>query len=197
MQSRRGSSESLEWFGCDATEQRRSRRETHCHRLTRSLVLAPVACVLLPSRLALMEDDILSVFSYEEEEGSTPDKFSLTALTSEANRLFFPAKCSLTKIGEGGYHKVSLVSFCIKHFVSCYAQIYDVKGSDGEEFNAVARVASPAFPKDKLESEVSSFAIESATFCYRHFQGSDDEISCRKNIHTYPNRDILELRCFQ
>ncbi|KLO04574.1 hypothetical protein SCHPADRAFT_840467 [Schizopora paradoxa] len=86
-----------------------------------------------------MEDDVVSVFSYDEEEGCIPDQFSLTALRAEADRIFYPRKCSLQKFEEGGYHKV-----------------YDIKTSDGEDMGVVARVACPAFPKDKMDSEVAT-----------------------------------------
>ncbi|KLO06344.1 hypothetical protein SCHPADRAFT_838187 [Schizopora paradoxa] len=86
-----------------------------------------------------MTDDLLSVFDYDEEEGTVTDKFNLTSLISEANRILSPKKCLLTKLEEGGYHKV-----------------YDVRTSDGEDTGIVARVACPAFPKDKMESEVAT-----------------------------------------
>ncbi|KLO06342.1 hypothetical protein SCHPADRAFT_895524 [Schizopora paradoxa] len=86
-----------------------------------------------------MTDDLLSVFDYDEEEGTVPDRFNLTALISEANRIFSPKRCFPTKIGEGGFHKV-----------------YDIKTIEGEDMGVVARVACPAFPKDKMESEVAT-----------------------------------------
>ncbi len=55
-----------------------------------------------------LEDDIISVFTYDDSdsEGAIPEPFNLTALTSVANRLFSPKKCALEKIAEGGFHKV-------------------------------------------------------------------------------------------
>ncbi|KLO10052.1 hypothetical protein SCHPADRAFT_907227 [Schizopora paradoxa] len=91
----------------------------------------------------MQDDDVLSVFRYDQdgdpEEEVCRTSYSLSALTLEANKLFSPQKCVLFKIGEGGFHKV-----------------YDVKTSEGEETGFVARVANPAFPKDKLESEVAT-----------------------------------------
>lgn len=55
------------------------------------------------------DDDTRSVFDYDEEDGVKPVSFSLTALTSVANRLFSPTKCTLEKLAEGGYHKVRLI----------------------------------------------------------------------------------------
>ncbi len=53
-----------------------------------------------------MDDDVISIFTYENKEGATPAPFNLTTLISVADRLFFPKKCALEKIAEGGFHKV-------------------------------------------------------------------------------------------
>ncbi|KAG2066529.1 hypothetical protein BDR04DRAFT_1081817 [Suillus decipiens] len=82
------------------------------------------------------DDDRMSTFSYDGD--GEPDSFNLTELQSIID-LHFLTSCKLEKMAEGGYHKV-----------------YDILGSDGASLNAVVRVASPAFPKDKLESEVAT-----------------------------------------
>jgi hypothetical protein len=83
-----------------------------------------------------MDDDRLSTFSYDGD--GQPDSFSLAELQSAVD-LCFLTSCKLEKLAEGGYHK-----------------IYDILRSDGTPLDAVVRVASPAFPKDKLESEVAT-----------------------------------------
>ncbi|KAG2154085.1 hypothetical protein DEU56DRAFT_772851 [Suillus clintonianus] len=80
--------------------------------------------------------DRMSTFSYNGE--GEPDSFSLTQLRSVVDR-YFLTSCKLEKLAEGGYHKV-----------------YDILRLDGAPLDAVVRVASPAFPKDKLESEVAT-----------------------------------------
>jgi hypothetical protein len=82
------------------------------------------------------DDDRMSTFSYDGD--GKPDSFSLAELQSVVD-LYFLTSCKLEKLAEGGYHKV-----------------YDILRSDGSPFDAVVRVASPAFPKDKLESEVAT-----------------------------------------
>ncbi|KAG1847194.1 hypothetical protein DFJ58DRAFT_798363 [Suillus subalutaceus] len=80
--------------------------------------------------------DRMSTFSYDGD--GEPDSFSLAELQSVVD-LYFLTSCKLEKLAEGGYHKV-----------------YDILRLDGTPFEAVVRVASPAFPKDKLESEVAT-----------------------------------------
>lgn len=57
-----------------------------------------------------MEDDIISLFEYEDSEGATPDPFNLTALTSVASKLFSPKICVLKKLSQGGFHKVRMLA---------------------------------------------------------------------------------------
>ncbi|KAJ7879553.1 hypothetical protein B0H14DRAFT_1605122 [Mycena olivaceomarginata] len=83
---------------------------------------------------AFPETDQCSEFSYDSDEDVPSDSFSLTAL-EEAVSKCISRKCNLIKLAEGGYHK-----------------IYDIC-SDDEPVNIVVRVAAPAFPKDKVESE--------------------------------------------
>lgn len=83
----------------------------------------------------MAEDDTVSTFSYDGE--ADPDTFSLYQLGVAVNSHFGKA-CNLKKLAEGGYHKV-----------------YDVHQEDGTSLGVV-RVAAPAFPKDKLESEVAT-----------------------------------------
>ncbi|KIK00510.1 hypothetical protein K443DRAFT_665055 [Laccaria amethystina LaAM-08-1] len=78
-------------------------------------------------------DDASSTFSYDGE--GVPDTFSLCELRSVVNS-HFNAICTIEKLAAGGYHKV-----------------YDIFKDDGTSIGIV-RVAAPAFPKDKLESEV-------------------------------------------
>lgn len=95
--------------------------------------------------------DKLSVFEYEDGE---PDSFNLDALSRVVER-HFGIPCTLVKIAEGGFHKVSSQETFFKLLSNSGSWVYDVIG-EGEELNAVARVASPAFPVDKMESEVFS-----------------------------------------
>ncbi|KAG2354580.1 hypothetical protein BDR07DRAFT_1305561, partial [Suillus spraguei] len=81
-------------------------------------------------------DDRTSSFSYDGDGES--DSFNLSELQSVID-LYFLTSCKLEKLAEGGYHKV-----------------YDILRSDGAPLDAIVRVASPAFPKDKLESEVAT-----------------------------------------
>ncbi|QRV90377.1 phosphotransferase enzyme family protein [Ceratobasidium sp. AG-Ba] len=83
------------------------------------------------------DSDGFSTFSYDDENIES-DSFSLIELKNAVSS-HIGQHCSLSKIAQGGYHKV-----------------YDIYGSDGELLNKVTRVASPAFPRDKLESEVAT-----------------------------------------
>ncbi|KAK7055388.1 kinase-like protein [Favolaschia claudopus] len=85
----------------------------------------------------LEETDQISEFDYDSDDETAPGPFSLTKLTEIASTTA-EKNCTLVKLAEGGYHKV-----------------YDVL-SDGEPVGMVARVAAPAFPKDKLESEIAT-----------------------------------------
>lgn len=42
-------------------------------------------------------------------------------------------------------------------------KVYDIQKSNGEPLEAVVRVASPAFPRDKLESEVCGLWLHYTT----------------------------------
>ncbi|KAF8127591.1 phosphotransferase enzyme family-domain-containing protein [Boletus edulis] len=81
------------------------------------------------------QDDAVSTFSYDGD--GEADTFSLHQLRATVNSHFCVA-CQLRKLAEGGYHKV-----------------YEVIGEDATVLGIV-RVASPAFPRDKLESEVAT-----------------------------------------
>ncbi|KAF9224654.1 hypothetical protein BS17DRAFT_703073 [Gyrodon lividus] len=83
----------------------------------------------------MVQDDAVSTFSYDGE--ADPDTFSLPQLGVAVDS-HFGTVCELRKIAEGGYHKV-----------------YEVLQENGTSLG-VARVAAPAFPKDKLESEVAT-----------------------------------------
>ncbi|KAG2034824.1 hypothetical protein BDR03DRAFT_900768 [Suillus americanus] len=87
---------------------------------------------------------MMTMFLYDGE--GEPDCFSIAKLQSIVNR-YFLTSCKLEKLAEGGYHKV-----------------YDIFRSDGTPLDAVVRVASPAFPKDKLESEVPTSTTTIAAF---------------------------------
>lgn len=80
-------------------------------------------------------DDASSTFSYDGE--GVHDTFSLSGLRGVVNS-HFNANCTIEKLAQGGYHKV-----------------YDISKDDGTSVGVV-RVAAPAFPRDKLESEVAT-----------------------------------------
>ncbi|KAI5992533.1 kinase-like domain-containing protein [Pisolithus albus] len=85
----------------------------------------------------MTEDDAVSTFSYDGDDKAVPDTFSLYQLGVAVDSHFGEA-CHLQKLAEGGYHKV-----------------YEILRKDGTVLGVV-RVAAPAFPKDKLESEVAT-----------------------------------------
>ncbi|KAF8602749.1 hypothetical protein BDV93DRAFT_581424 [Ceratobasidium sp. AG-I] len=85
----------------------------------------------------------VSTFSYDDEDLQS-DSFSLTELNNAVNT-HFGELCVLSKLAEGGYHKV-----------------YDIQKSDGVPLEAVVRVASPSFPRDKLESEIATLRFVSS-----------------------------------
>ncbi|KAG8739860.1 hypothetical protein FRC10_005055 [Ceratobasidium sp. 414] len=77
--------------------------------------------------------DSVSVFSYE---GGGSDSFSLSRLSDVVSK-YLGTPCALVKIDEGGSHKV-----------------YDViSRTSSKSLDTIVRVASPAFPKDKMLSE--------------------------------------------
>lgn len=102
-----------------------------------------------------MDSDCESTFSYDDEDLQS-DSFSLTQLNIVVNAQF-DEPCTLVKLAEGGYHKVSTRSLRIR-FVLLYfyvdIKVYRIQSSSGVSLQAVVRVASSAFPRDKLESEV-------------------------------------------
>ncbi|KAJ7929011.1 hypothetical protein B0H13DRAFT_2542885, partial [Mycena leptocephala] len=85
------------------------------------------------------ETDRRSVFAYDDLD-AIPDTFSLTKLEDAVSKCI-GRKCNLVKLAEGGFHKV-----------------YEVL-TGAEPSGVVARVAAPAFPKDKVESEVRAHGI--------------------------------------
>ena len=105
---------------------------------------------------SMTQDDSTSTFTYDDTDGDPQaDIFSLHELREVVNS-HFKTVCSLEKLAEGGYHKVRLrhCSFFLSLpiFFVCL-QVYDIVQDDGIPLGVV-RVAAPAFPKDKLESEV-------------------------------------------
>lgn len=92
----------------------------------------------------MIQDDSTSTFSYDEE--GDPDTFSLHELKSVVNS-HFNTTCNLEKLAEGGYHKV-----------------YEIMCMDGLSLGVI-RVAAPAFPKYKVESEVATLKYLAAHSC--------------------------------
>ncbi|KAF8602765.1 hypothetical protein BDV93DRAFT_494428 [Ceratobasidium sp. AG-I] len=90
-----------------------------------------------------MASDCASTFSYDDESLQS-DSFSLIELNNAVNA-HFGESCVLSKLAQGGYHKV-----------------YDIQKSNGVPLEAVVRVASPAFPRDKLESEIATLRFVSS-----------------------------------
>ncbi|KAJ7039726.1 kinase-like domain-containing protein [Mycena alexandri] len=84
-------------------------------------------------------DDSHSTFSYDSEEDATPASFSTTELEKVVREHLHSDTCKLVKLAQGGYHKV-----------------YEVLTTDSKPLNVVVRVAAPAFPKDKVESEIAT-----------------------------------------
>ncbi|KAJ7098639.1 kinase-like domain-containing protein [Mycena belliarum] len=84
-------------------------------------------------------DDVISIFSYDSDEDATPASFSTTELEKAVREHLHLDSCRLVKLAEGGYHK-----------------IYEVLAADSKPLNVVVRVAAPAFPKDKMESEIAT-----------------------------------------
>jgi hypothetical protein len=98
----------------------------------------------------MIQDDLASVFSYDGE--GDPDTFSLHELNAAVNS-HFSTVCSLEKLAQGGYHKVCYDTPIFSHRCHPHClQAYDIL-KNGMSLGVV-RVAAPAFPKDKLESEV-------------------------------------------
>ena len=106
----------------------------------------------------MIQDDLASIFSYDGQ--GNPDTFSLRKLSAVVNS-HFNTVCRLEKLAEGGYHKVGTL---VSSFVSSLLplQVYEIVQENGSSLGVV-RVASPAFPKDKLESEVIS---DYENFCF-------------------------------
>ncbi|KAI6137239.1 hypothetical protein F5141DRAFT_75254 [Pisolithus sp. B1] len=92
-------------------------------------------CLIQTKQPVRYKVDSVSTFSYDDE--ADPDTFSLYQLGVAIDSHFGEA-CHFKKLAEGGYHKV-----------------YEVLQKDGTVLGVV-RVAAPAFPKDKLESEVAT-----------------------------------------
>ncbi|KAJ6508765.1 hypothetical protein C8R45DRAFT_1089908 [Mycena sanguinolenta] len=108
--------------------------------------------------MASPDPDKTSIFSYGGE--NPPDSFNLVALLDIVDA-HFDKKCLLVKLDEGGYHKVAFSVFSEEQRLSTSQQIYEIfeknaDGLPGRSLDAVARVAVPAFPCDKLRSEVAT-----------------------------------------
>jgi aminoglycoside phosphotransferase (APT) family kinase protein len=88
----------------------------------------------------MIQDDLTSMFSYDGQ--GDPVTFSLHKLSAVVNS-HFSTVCRLEKLAEG-CHKV-----------------YDIVQENGSS-PGVVRVAAPAFPKDKLESEVATLRFLAA-----------------------------------
>ncbi|KDN37881.1 hypothetical protein RSAG8_09855, partial [Rhizoctonia solani AG-8 WAC10335] len=82
------------------------------------------------------ESDNMSVFAFDD---TAAESFSLDKLNQVVSE-YFGAPCTLVKLDQGGYHKV-----------------YDVmSNTNSMAQNAVVRVASSAFPRDKLLSGIAT-----------------------------------------
>ncbi|KZP12308.1 hypothetical protein FIBSPDRAFT_836340, partial [Athelia psychrophila] len=88
------------------------------------------------------DNDRTSVFKYDEDEGEGEEwaVVNLTQLLAVVDE-HFGQPCKLVKLAEGGYHK-----------------IYDIHPyhEGAGTLDTVLRVASPAFPSDKMNSEVAT-----------------------------------------
>ena len=104
------------------------------------------------SPIETLASDKASIFTYDGE--FDPDSFSLVAL-QDALSAHFGERCEVQKLAEGGYHKVQGDIQRFITFTYWREQVYDVVRPSRADIEAVVRVAAPAFPVDKLESEVS------------------------------------------
>jgi Ser/Thr protein kinase RdoA (MazF antagonist) len=82
------------------------------------------------------QSDSSSTFTYED--GGTPHSIDILQLRKVVSE-HMGTPCTITKMAEGGFHKV-----------------YDISADDGRCIQAVVRVAAPAFPRDKMDSEVAT-----------------------------------------
>ena len=108
--------------------------------------------------MATPDDDAMSTFVYDNVDSN--HTFNLTKLNAIVNA-HFKRKCVMRKMDEGGYHKVTSLSMLKDYSMMglvLHAQAYEAFESDdgqlGRSLDAVIRVASPAFPGDKMRSEV-------------------------------------------
>ncbi|KAG8220230.1 hypothetical protein J3R82DRAFT_1269 [Butyriboletus roseoflavus] len=117
----------------------------------------------------MTQDDAVSTFSYDGE--ADPDTFSLHRLGVTVCAHFGTA-CELKRLGEGGYHKVDIR--CMKFYRKME-----------HRFKGVVRVAAPAFPKDKLESEVGeiSFADPATSLLTSHCTCCTNTDTCSPGLH--------------
>ena len=125
------------------------------HSFRHATAILPNA-ILLAARLwesapLTMANDTKSIFSYDGEGES--DSFSVSLLTAAVTE-YFQTPCQLVKLAQGGFHKVREFNLTHNIMLSLY-KVYDVVRND--TVDVVVRVASPVFPKDKLESEVIIF----------------------------------------
>ena len=102
-----------------------------------------------------MDTDTLSIWSNDE---GPPDTFNITRLRTVVDA-HFGRKCTLVKLAQGGYHKVPQLSPLHLAMSDIPSQVYEVfitsdDGQPGVSLDAVVRVASSAFPGDKMRSEV-------------------------------------------
>ncbi|KAF8693964.1 Phosphotransferase enzyme family, partial [Rhizoctonia solani] len=88
------------------------------------------------------DSDTFSTFTYDDAD---VEALSMTRL-ERAIFEYFGERCTLSKLGEGGYHKVYNI----------------VTPADFKIPDVVVRVASSAFPKDKVLSEVATLRYISA-----------------------------------
>ncbi|KZP04632.1 hypothetical protein FIBSPDRAFT_767061 [Athelia psychrophila] len=87
-------------------------------------------------------NDRTSIFKYDEDEGEG-EEWAVVNLTQllEIVDEHFRQPCKLVKLAEGGYHKIYDIHPCHE---------------GTRTLDAVLRVASPAFPSDKMNSEVAT-----------------------------------------
>lgn len=102
------------------------------------------------------KSDAISIFTLES---ANSESFDLNRLSNAVDH-HFGTLCDLVKIDEGGYHKVH-VRKLVLYFgqTDKFNEVYDViRRADSKSLDTVVRVASSAFPRDKMLSEVRYYA---------------------------------------
>lgn len=155
--------------------------------------LASVFLQLGAARLAMAQDDAISVFSYDGD--GDPDTFSLFQLEAAVNS-YFGAACELKKLAEGGYHKVGPDTRSLFLFVVLSIGVRDYQRTWDSDWHCSCSGPCISEGQARIRGEPGPIRWSVYTFIDFMLLGCNSQVLGRTHADSCSPGLRMELGCF-